>query len=162
VLDRHGCKMNFGTRGLVVMAVLGMVLGAERADACSCTAPPNQKSEERRFREAKSKATWVFVGKVVSSRVVEAAPPGIASRTVVTFSISKRWKGPSDESVELESRSLPSTDCVFNFDLSEEYLVFVDGPDLIAYVCGYTASLQHTKATTTLARLGRPAWEKES
>jgi hypothetical protein len=143
----------------IVLAVLGFVflLPPDCAYACSCAMPPG--SQKERAEQALSDSDAVFSGEVVE--IDKSPPPDKEVRfnpdygkpVIVTLRVSDVWKGPEQETLEVNTRIF-GAGCGYPFKEGQEYLVYApEGKrGLTVGLCSETKEL--SKAGADLALLG--------
>ena len=122
----------------MALVVLGLVaLLPDCASACSCVPPPPPERELDR-------SSAVFSGEVID---IEKGP----QVSNVTFRVSKVWKGPERETLEV-STAREGTSCDYHFSEGQEYLVYAWGRKMEVGSCGRTKLL--SEASADLEALG--------
>ncbi len=91
--------------GLLFFVAFILAFASSQSFACVCVGPESPK-ENLEWADA------VFSGKVIS-----------AKEGVYTFEVERVWKGVSESQVIVKDFSFGS-DCGFNFQLNEQYVIF--------------------------------------
>lgn len=107
-------------------------------------------SQQQRAERALDRSTAVFAGQVAN--ISKGSPlPGSPARASVSFRVSKVWKGPEQETLEVTTpRGRPA--CGYPFSEGRKYLVYAEGKNMSVNACGETTPL--SKASAALAALG--------
>lgn len=133
---------------LAAIALCAWLLSPACVFACSCM-PPGPPATELMQSSA------VFAG-----RVINISQPAIISSsadpTTVTFAVSSVWKGPTTQTIVVET-SRDSASCGYPFAQDQEYLVYArsDGALLTASLCSATKPL--SEAQNDIVELGQVA-----
>ena len=123
---------------LLRLAAIAVLLGLspavrpERAMACSCAPPASPLV-------ALEQSAAVFSGELVSIDGYWGA--------ILTFEVSRVWKGPVEETLVLTTSSLGAGDCGYPFEAGRAYLVYADaGGDLLeVWLCRGTTPLEYAQ-----------------
>ena len=124
---------------LLRLAAIAVLLGlspavrTERAMACSCAPPASPLV-------ALEQSAAVFSGELVSIDGYWGA--------ILTFEVSRVWKGPVEETLVLTTSSLGAGDCGYPFDAGRAYLVYADaggGDFLGVWLCRGTTPLEYAQ-----------------
>ena len=120
------------------LAAIALLLGllpairAERALACDCSLPESPLV-------ALEGSAAVFSGELVSID----GDVGV----ILTFEVSRVWKGPVEETLVLTTLSLGAGDCGYPFEAGRAYLVYANGGgDLLSvWLCNGTLPLEYAQ-----------------
>ena len=117
---------------IAVLLGLSPAMRTERAMACSCAPPASPLV-------ALEQSAAVFSGELVSIDGYWGA--------ILTFEVSRVWKGPVEETLVLTTSSLGAGDCGYPFDAGRAYLVYADaGGDLLeVWLCRGTTPLEYAQ-----------------
>jgi len=114
---------------LLILAIV--LMGVERAQACTCMAPATAA-------QAFEKSSAVFRGRVtrISRPFWDRVGITRTGNHQVQFEITKRWKGAQSKSIVVSTR-LSGEACGFPFEEGKEYLIYVaPGPlDIETGIC---------------------------
>jgi len=149
---------------LIILTSLMVGSIPNNAYACSCVSPdPPLQSLEG--------SDAVFLGKVTNTEGIPGVDKEFAGddEVMVTFEVSKVWKGPSDETLVIRT-ALDGSLCGLGrtFMIGEEYLVyasaFEEGSELWAGLCSRTTQISNAQEDLAeLNRLGgRPPEDPDS
>jgi hypothetical protein len=133
----------------VLATVLGVLaLAPDCASACSCAIVGSQKE---RVEQAISDSKAVFSGEAVDFE--KGAVATFGPTETVSFRVSKVWKGPEQETLEVGTQVFGAS-CGYPFKEGQEYLVYAyEGKrGLTVDLCTETKEL--SKAGADLALLG--------
>lgn len=109
----------FGGVLIMAMVISGVILGSNSTHACSCIARTYTAQE----RLDESQGVFVGIVKNVTKESVDEF-----SDNIVTFEVSKYWKGIGDVTTTEKLRtSSDSAMCGMDFVVGKEYLVFASG-----------------------------------
>lgn len=127
----------------IIGLLLGMVLGAPTARACTCIVPPPPV-------EALSEAAAVFVG--TASDLDKGA-----GHLKVRLHVDRVYKGPVDEQITVWTAS-NSAACGFHFEQGTRYLVYAHEYEgqLRASLCSRTQAVADAQADFRALGEGRP------
>ena len=127
-----------------VIAGMAFLATAGSALACSCVVPDPSRSMKSYVLDAKSNATAIFVGTVVSVRYSEEKMNGTPIKRFAKFKVERSWKGPTTEFIEIESANICCI-CGIDFEAGQKWIVYSNstGPDsLNASSCSRTSSVK--------------------
>lgn len=144
----------------LVLTVFGVVvLLPDCAYACSCAIVG---SKQERVKSALADSDAVFSGEVVDFS--KSAPPttmmeetmwtimgGSTGTATATLRVSKVWKGPKHETVQVTTGADSGMGCGYPFEEGQEYLVYA-GKGMSVNLCSETKPL--SEAGADLALLG--------
>lgn len=103
---------------MIALSLFGFLsFGSSQALACSCLSNP-------RAKEALKASQVAFRGTVINVDYLDEDTPVSEPRIVVTFSVSRVWKGPVRRSIVLHTVYNKTTCQGYYFKKGEEYLVF--------------------------------------
>ena len=130
--------VNSGRRLLWILAVSGIGLWGELANACSCAAYPDDV--EQAVSLAYAQADVVFLGDVTSSTRKWMRSPQARE---TSFHVLKSWKGlAEDNTTALVRSNIGEIACGYKFDRNGQYLVFAywdaKGQILVTTFCDLT------------------------
>lgn len=128
------------------------------ACSCSCIVSGEERSLDSSVSSALQRADIVFMGKVISSRIVEDNPMG--TRHEYTLTVAEQWKGTEATHIQVVTGE-GGGDCGFAFQLGERYLVYATlgeaGSEYEGFVytsrCTRTKSLRHEEIRPELGTL---------
>jgi hypothetical protein len=98
---------------LLLLLAAGLVLGAFDAQACSCHWPPEGREGAKKMLET---SAAVFRGQVVRAEQRGGA-------ILLTFRVSKAWKGPSSPFIDVAT-PIEESMCGLGAKVGTEYVVF--------------------------------------
>lgn len=106
-----------------------LILAAGRLLACTCIEVPQKTALHSAVAVFQGKATKVEHMDMVEafdpvSGKVEKRPPKVDDYTVVTFRVSKAWKGPVTSTMKVQATARPSMCSGFEFREGKEYIVY--------------------------------------
>ena len=143
------------TLASVALTGLGLLLLLpDCVSACSCAAFGG--SPQQRAERMLDKSEAVFTGKVVDLKRGLKGPFGGVEK--VSFRVSKVWKGPKRETLELTTQSQGSA-CGYSFSEGTEYLVDATGK-MSVDICSETKPL--SEASEIVEALGNGETPEES
>ena len=103
---------------IIALSLLGfLAIVSSQALACSCLSDP-------RAREAIKASHLAFRGTVTNVDYLDTDTPQSEPRIIVTFSVSRVWKGPARREIVLHTVYNKFTCQGYYFKKGEEYLVF--------------------------------------
>lgn len=138
------------SRFIVLLPLIGLLVAAVVAlrpcttFACSCL-PPGAPDVEL------NNATAVFAGRVVSISSIDRS--GVAPQLQVRFEVSKSWKGPAAQTIEVLTEE-SSASCGVTFAEGGEFMVYASASEgfLNTSLCSRTRAV--ADADEDLAALG--------
>ena len=109
---------------LIAIFMAVVFLGsAQTASACSCLAPEPGVSLKTQVREAKSSATAIFTGKVVSMRFSDEKTDGKPVTMYAKIAVTHSWKGPVTAFIEVETANICCL-CGYTFEDGKSYIIY--------------------------------------
>ncbi|HEV7643339.1 MAG TPA: hypothetical protein VGO50_05285 [Pyrinomonadaceae bacterium] len=126
-------KLNLMSISIFTLALTIFSLSAEQVLACDCRGQNPDLAEG--IRKAKEKSTAVFVGEVVSIKIVRG---GDYSREV-RLKVSKSWKGAASSQITIMTGG-GGGDCGYFFEVGKSYLIYAydDRENLTTNICTRT------------------------
>lgn len=101
---------------------------AQTASACSCLAPEPGVSLKTQVREARSSATAIFAGNVVSIRYSDEKMDGQPVKAYAKIAVTRSWKGPVSEFIEVETANICCL-CGYTFEDGKTYIIYSNSAD---------------------------------
>lgn len=133
---------------IAVLLGLSLAVRPERAAACTCGAPPP-------LAEAFEDSVAIFSGDLVAIRGYSEN----SFAAVLTFRVSRVWKGSVTETFVMMTSSLGAGDCGFPFESGRAYLVYAydwgDYELLTAWLCTRTQPLEYAEEDLQFLGKGR-------
>lgn len=114
---------------LIAIFTAAVFLGsAQTASACSCLMPGPGVSLKTQVREAKTSATAIFTGKVVSIRFSDEKMDGQPVKAYAKIAVTRSWKGPLSEFIEVETANICCL-CGVTFEDGKTYIIYSNSTD---------------------------------
>ena len=108
--------------GIIICLFLSQTISL----ACSCTAPPKNKTEKQLIELEQKRSKAIFAGEVVEI-VVPKTPSGeLEQFAEVRFKVQRMWKGLKTEEVKVSTANVCCI-CGYEFKVGESYLVYANG-----------------------------------
>ncbi len=114
---------------LIAIFAAAVFLGSvQTASACSCLMPEPGVSLKTQVREARSSATAIFAGKVVSIRYSAEKMDGQPVKAYARIAVTRSWKGPVTEFIEVETANICCL-CGYTFEDGKTYIIYSNSTD---------------------------------
>jgi hypothetical protein len=150
---------------LAICAALSICVGltTDAVDACDCLRLPPLSSAVR------VEADYIFAGRALE--IVERSEHTTTTRSggattevrpldrQVVFAVTRAWRGVASERISVTSTI---DDCMFNFEIGREYLVFArkgSNGRPVASICSRTSAFD--REAPVLAHLGPPSFVRK-
>ena len=116
-------------RGFRVIGFAFVALFASRVSYASCYV----FEIDRAFRDAKA----VFVGRVVSTKLIRVGRESTDVSTVATLSVERRWKGPRTKTLDVRTCGGGDAVCTVGIEFipGDRYIVFAYGRLFETSIC---------------------------
>lgn len=127
-----------------------ITLTASGVFACSCETMPDIPIE-RQVKDAYTKSSSVFVGKVVQVNKLNDYS------VLVKFDVEKSWGKTFQKKISISTAS-HSAMCGYEFQVGKKYLVYASGENnkLSTTICTRTASVVSNKDVVVLNKIKKP------
>lgn len=133
---------------IVVLLSVALAARADQASACTCGEPPPPAV-------GLDQSAAVFSGDLIAIRGYSET----SFAAILTFDVSRVWKGDVTETFVMMTSSLGAGDCGFPFEAGRAYLVYAyerEGYDhLTAWLCTRTQPLEYADEDLTFLGEGR-------
>jgi len=114
---------------LIAIFMAVVFLGSvQTASACSCLAPEPGESLKSQVRKAKSSATAIFAGTVVSIRYSDEKMNDQPVKMYAKIAVNRSWKGPVSEFIEVETANICCI-CGYTFEVGKSYIIYSNSTD---------------------------------
>lgn len=114
---------------LIAIFAAGVFMGSvQTASACSCLVPEPGVSLKTQVREARSSATAIFAGKVVSIRYSDEKMNDQPVKMYAKIAVTRSWKGPVSEFIEVETANICCI-CGYTFEVGKSYIIYSNSTD---------------------------------
>ncbi|MEQ1923210.1 MAG: hypothetical protein ABL952_11950 [Pyrinomonadaceae bacterium] len=137
---------------LIAIFASAVFLGSvQTASACSCLPPQPGETLRSQVRKAKTSATAIFAGKVVSIRYSDEKMDGKPVTAYAKIAVTRSWKGPVTEFIEVETANICCL-CGYTFEDGKTYIIYSNSTD--------PASLSVSSCSRTSEIVGKSPNEK--
>lgn len=109
---------------LIATCLTAVITGtAWSVSACLCVLSPPGVSLRSQVRAARSSATSIFVGKVISIRYSEEKINDTPAKLFAKFAVERSWKGSEADYIEVETANICCI-CGYTFEVGKTYIVY--------------------------------------
>ncbi len=109
---------------LIAIFSVAVFLGSvQTASACSCVVQGPNVSLRSQVRTAKSEATSIFAGKVVSIRYSDEKSGDTPVKVYAKIAVERSWKGSTAETIEVETANICCI-CGYTFEVGKSYIIY--------------------------------------